>query len=391
MAAIDTWPGLQALIASRAPGHALPRAFYDEPWIFERDLDLLLSHWTCVGHAAEIAQAGDWIRADLGSESALIVRGEDGKPRALANVCRHRGSRLCADSRGQAALFTCPYHAWTYRLDGTLRAAREMPAGFDAAAHGLKRLPLREIGGLIFIAFAGAPPDLDDAAAALTGMTEGHGWTDARIAARRRYTVAANWKLVMENYHECYHCQPSHPEFAILHALARPGARSLDSAGDYEAWNAAPDGREMARVMRSSLSAGVQSGSRDGAFVAPPMTTAPGDQGACVFAEIGPLSAFLAYADHGVVYRFIPKGVRETEMEVIWLVHGAASEGADYDVEALTWLWDVTSLADKRIIEANQTGVSSRAYAPGPYSLMEPGTAAYVDRYLGELAALVRD
>jgi Rieske 2Fe-2S family protein len=104
-----------------------------------------------------------------------------------------------------------------------------------------------------------------------------------------------------------------------------------------------------------------------------------------VFAELGFLSAFLAYADHGVIYRFIPRGARETAMEVIWLVAGDAVEGRDYDRERLTWLWDVTSLADKRIIERNQAGVASRAYQPGPFSLMEPGTRAYVERYVAEL------
>ncbi|MEO7026161.1 MAG: SRPBCC family protein, partial [Caulobacteraceae bacterium] len=105
----------------------------------------------------------------------------------------------------------------------------------------------------------------------------------------------------------------------------------------------------------------------------------------CVFAEAGFLSAFLAYADHGVVYRFIPRAPLKTEMEVIWVVRGDAVEGRDYDLDRLTWLWDVTSRADKRIIEMNQAGVLSRAYEPGPFSRMEPGTAAYVARYLGEL------
>jgi Rieske 2Fe-2S family protein len=118
--------------------------------------------------------------------------------------------------------------------------------------------------------------------------------------------------------------------------------------------------------------------------MAPPM--GPAD-GTCVFAEVGYLSAFLAYGDHGVIYRFMPRGVLETAMEVIWLVSGEAREGRDYDPEALTWLWDVTSLADKRIIETNQAGVLSRFYAPGPFSTMEPGARQFVDRYLADLAA----
>jgi Rieske 2Fe-2S family protein len=112
-----------------------------------------------------------------------------------------------------------------------------------------------------------------------------------------------------------------------------------------------------------------------------------GGDGACVFAELGFLSAFLAYPDYGVIYRFVPRAVLETRMEVIWLVKGDAAEGRDYSLDSLTWLWDVTSVADKRIIETNQAGVRSRAYRPGPFSLMEPGTQAYVERYVRELEA----
>ena len=120
--------------------------------------------------------------------------------------------------------------------------------------------------------------------------------------------------------------------------------------------------------------------------MAPPIADGAGSD--CVFAELGFLSAFLAYSDHGVIYRFIPREPLRTEMEVIWLVRGDAEAGRDYDPEALTWLWDVTSAADKTIIENNQAGVLSRAYRPGPFSTMEPATRMYVERYVAELARL---
>jgi Rieske 2Fe-2S family protein len=373
------------LIAGREPGRALPQAFYVREDVFARDLDMLLAGWTCLGHESEVAAPGDWITAGFGAESAIIVRGEDGEVRALANVCRHRGSRVCVEARGSASVFTCPYHAWSYRLDGRLRAAREMPEGFDPADFGLKTLPLVNLGGLLFVSFGAAPPSLAEAGPALVAMGERHGWTRAKVAARRSYTVAANWKLVLENYHECYHCGPAHPEFSVLHTLARPKARRLQPGADFEAWGAESDGRAVARVMGSALAEGALTGSRDGSLIAPLMV--PAADGTCVFAELGYLSAFLAYADHGVIYRFIPRGVLETEMEVLWLVAAEAREGADYQPEALTWLWDITSLADKRIIERNQAGVLSRFYVPGPFSLMEPGTAQLVDLYLADLAA----
>ncbi|HWD68444.1 MAG TPA: aromatic ring-hydroxylating dioxygenase subunit alpha [Caulobacteraceae bacterium] len=390
---------IERLIAGRAEGCALPQGFYVRDDVFARDLDLLLGGWTFIGHESEIPEAGDWITGGFGRESAIIVRGEDGEVRALANVCRHRGSRVCIEAKGHAVTLTCPYHAWSYRLDGSLRAAREMPEGFDPATHGLKSLPVALIGGLVFVSFGEAPPSLAQAAPALTAMAAAYGWDRARIAERRSYSVAANWKLALENYHECYHCGPAHPEFSVLHALARPSARRLRSAeesradraggitvADFEAWGPRSDGAEVVRVMRSELAANVRTGSREGGLVAPLMGP---DDGACVFAELGYLSAFLAYADHGIAYRFIPRGVLQTEMEVIWLVDGDAREDADYDITALTWLWDVTSLADKRIIERNQAGVLSRFYEPGPFSLMEPGARQYVDRYLADLAAAI--
>ncbi len=374
------------LVAAFRPGHTLPRGFYLDPEIFERDLELLLDRWLFVGHVSELAAVGDFLTTELGTESAIVVRGDDNRLHAMANVCRHRGSRVCTEAQGSATAFTCPYHAWTYRLDGSLRAAREMPAGFDPAAFALKPLPLRVLGGLVFISFGADPPGLDEVAGAVETMTARFRWGDAKIADRRTYSVAANWKLAMENYHECYHCQPSHPEFSILHALARPGMRSVGGAEDFEAWGAEPDGREVGRVMRSALARCQRSGTDDGRLAAPLMSDHPDDDGQCVFAEVGFLSAFLAYQDHGVIYRFIPRAALRTEMEVLWLVRADAREGVDYDLERLTWLWRVTSLADKRIIETNQAGVRSRAYEPGPFSLMEPGTQAYVERYVGELS-----
>jgi Rieske 2Fe-2S family protein len=261
-----------------------------------------------------------------------------------------------------------------------------MPPSFDPAGFDLKPLPAVVIAGLVLISFDDAPPALDAVGVALGALDARYSWREAKVAARRTYAVAANWKLAMENYHECYHCAVAHPEFSVHHMLARPKNRDARSGEDLEVWGSAPDGLEVARLIYSPLAEESLTGSRDGQLVAPVMDARGPEAGDCVFAEAGFLSAFLAYADHGVIYRFIPRATLHTEMEVIWLVRGDAQEGRDYDVEALTWLWDVTSVADKRIIEMNQAGVRSRAYRPGPYSLMEPGTRAYTDRYLSELA-----
>lgn len=395
---------LAALIASRQPGHALPREFYTDPAIFERDLrSMLLKHWFCVGHASSIARTGDYLLVDFADESLIIVRTATGQVRALLNVCRHRGSRLCAERTGRApaARFTCPYHAWTYDLDGQLLVARHMPDGFRREDMGLKSLAVEVAEGLIFVSFAQQPLDFAPAAAALARSAGVYGWARAKVAHRELYAINANWKLAVENYMECYHCQPAHPEYARRHVYARPAEMNVEleraararaqSLGilvaDLDAYGcAAGAGQESISVFRSALHEGQLSATDDGQLLGRLMGSFSASDGSSTYFDIGPLSDFLAYPDHGVIYRFIPRAVDRTEMEVLWLVDEAAVEGRDYDLARLTWLWKTTSVEDKRIVEMNQAGVNSRFFAPGPYSTQEPYAERFIAWYLQELA-----
>jgi phenylpropionate dioxygenase-like ring-hydroxylating dioxygenase large terminal subunit len=395
-------------IHSHKPGHALARDFYTDPAIFERDMEhMLLRHWFCAGHVSSIPRAGDYLVVDLGPESVIIIRNPAGEVRALLNVCRHRGSRLCAGRSGkaQSGRLTCPYHAWTYDLDGKLLIARQMPESFRRDDVSLKTLPVRIMEGLIFTTFAEDPLDLRNAADALARSAGVHGWATAKVAHRELYSIKANWKLAVENYMECYHCTPAHPEFSKRHVYARPAEQSveLELAGrrraealgivvpDIDRYGCvAGTGRESVAVMRSALHDGIVSATDDGRSVARLMGAFSAPDGNSTYFDIGPISDFLAYPDHGVVYRFIPRTVDHTEMEVIWLVHQDAVEGLDYDVGRLTWLWKTTSAEDKKIVEMNQAGVNSRFFEPGPYSLQETYTSRFVDWYLEELSAGMR-
>lgn len=396
---------LRQRIRQHLPGHALERDFYTDPAIFEHDMQrMLLRHWFCAGHVSSIPRAGDYSVIDLGPESIIIVRNSGGEVRALLNVCRHRGSRLCSGRSGkaQAGRLTCPYHAWSYDLDGHLLVARQMPDTFRRTDMSLKTLPVRVMQGLIFTTFAQAPLDLGSAADALASSAGVHGWSAAKTAHRELYSIRANWKLAVENYMECYHCTPAHPEFAKRHVYARPPElnEELERAGrtraealgivvpDIDQYGcAAGAGRESVAVMRSALHDGIVSATDDGRSVARLMGSFNAPDGNSTYFDIGPISDFLAYPDHGVIYRFIPRSVDHTEMEVIWLVHQDAVEGVDYDVDRLTWLWKTTSAEDKKIVEMNQAGVNSRFFEPGPYSLQETYAARFVDWYLEELSA----
>ena len=395
---------LSSLIARQRPGHALQREFYTDPDIFAADLQrMVYRHWFCALHASELQAPGDYRVVEIGAESLIFVMNREREIRALVNVCRHRGSRLCGPQPGRAPAnrFTCPYHAWSYDLDGRLIAAAQMPDGFDRDRHGLKVLPVRIVAGLVFTTLADEPLDFSPAEAALTHSAGVHGWAHAKVAHRRLYSIQANWKLAIENYMECYHCQPAHPEFARRHVYARPerDVSALESAGAQRAAAlgidipfvdqyalGAPAGAESVSVFRTALDAGVDSGTPDSRPIGRLMGDFTAHDGNSTYIDIGPISDFLAYADHGIVYRFIPRSVLHTEMEILWLVHEDAVEGEDYDVERLTWLWHVTSLEDKKIVEWNQAGVGSRYFEPGPYSSREPFPRRFVDWYLHELA-----
>ena len=140
-------------------------------------------------------------------------------------------------------------------------------------------------------------------------------------------------------------------------------------------------------MLRSALLDGHATASADGRPLAPPMGQFPECDGSSTYFDVGPVSDFLAYADHGMIYRFIPRSVDCTEMEVLWLVSADAEAGRDYEVERLAWLWTVTSVEDKQIIERNQEGVNSRYYQPGPYSQQEEYANRFVSWYLAEISA----
>ncbi|SEF02425.1 Rieske 2Fe-2S family protein [Rhizobiales bacterium GAS188] len=389
-------------IVRRQPkAHSLDQALYNSPEAFAHDMErLFLRHWILAGHASSAQNPGDWVLCEIADESIIILRGKDMRLRAFVNVCRHRGSRICKGSSGHASVLVCPYHAWSYNLDGTLRAARYMPAEFDKSKFGLRKVHLEVIEGLVFISLAETPLSLDKARAGISAAYGPYGFSSAKVAHRETYHMEANWKLAVENYLECYHCTPSHPEYSRLHALEQP----LDRI---EGLNAAMESRTCAlgvsvasidhRVgsstgeasiftFRYALYDGIKTGGPDGRPVAPLMGAFTDYDGGVTSTHFAPSSFFIAYPDHGVLYRFMPLTPSTCALELVWLVKGDAQEGVDYDLDKLTWLWRVTTQADKRITEDNQKGVNSRFYEPGPYAPVEPNVIRWIEWYLGEVA-----
>ncbi|MGA2045458.1 MAG: aromatic ring-hydroxylating dioxygenase subunit alpha [Roseiarcus sp.] len=406
MSSHETSPGaaadeIAAIVARQPPAHSLDQALYNSPAAFRRDVErLFLRHWILAGHASLAPKPGDYFLHEMAGESLIVLRGNDGALRAFANVCRHRGSRICLSEQGHASVLVCPYHAWAYNLDGSLRSARHMPAGFDKRRFGLKPVACEVIEGLVFLSLAEAPLSLDVARAAIRAAYGPYGWADAKVAHRQTYPIAANWKLAVENYLECYHCTPAHPEYSRLHALEQPlpqiaalnaamEARSRDlglAIPSIDHRVGSKSGEASIFTFRYALYDGVSTGGPDGKPVAPLMGAFGAYDGGVTSTHFAPSSFFIAYPDHGVVYRFLPLTPSTSAMELIWLVRGDARAGVDYDIDRLTWLWRVTSEADKRITEDNQKGVNSRYYEPGPYAPVEPNAIAWIAWYLREVA-----
>src|SRR5450631_3284682 len=225
------------LAAHTKSGYSLDRRFYCDDAVFAADMEQVIGRkWLVAGHVDRVRKKGDYFLFKIGQESIIVVRSDESTINAFYNVCRHRGSLVCAAPSGRVARLTCGYHAWTYALDGALIAARLMPADFSKQDHGLHRCHVRVFHGFIFINLSDQEPvDFDAAFAELAPYLDFHGFADAKIAHAQSYPTTANWKLIVENFVECYHCASAHPEFCSMHppeALVAFGAGPSSGPAD---------------------------------------------------------------------------------------------------------------------------------------------------------------
>ena len=388
---------IDELVASHQPGHALERGFYRSADVFETEVQrIFLKSWLYVGHHSQVPEIGDFFLFHIVGESIIIVRSADDQINALVNVCRHRGSRVCLEEQGSASRFVCPYHAWTYDLEGNLKGAPQVMDKIDVSKYPLRRIKLENFHGMLFINFDESA-DFEPIAADLDAPLAPYDIANTKVAHRQNYPIDSNWKLAVENFCECYHCIPAHPEFAVGHGGARPKEKVADLKkeviGRAEAcglsskmsgvsWDSSqPIGMDR-YFERYPLLKGQVTGSRDGKPVAPLLGTIKDYDGGATDTQIGPVSYGLLYCDHVILYRFTPTAVDATDCEVTWLVRDSAVEGQDYELDDLIWLWDVTTIADKRIIQDNQRGVNSRFFVPGPFTPMEYFTQQFTEWYL---------
>ncbi len=391
------------LITSRRPGFSLPRAFYVDPALYEREMQqVFMQCWLFVGHVDSVEKQGDYFLYDIAEESIIVVRGEDHQIHALMNVCRHRGSRVCVEEYGHAERFVCPLDGWSYALDGRLLGAARMGDAFDRSPYGLHRCHVRVIEGLIFVSMAYEAPPLDSVAKDVERFLKPFDLSDTRIAYHRRYLCPANWKLVQEHFLHCFHHGPTYRQFRAIHAYAEAAHIGTDKArGEYnkfvDQWRATQPAETCPadvplslefhhECLRRPIRPGFQTESQDGAPVAPLLGAATKYDGGVTMIQVL-TSWFIVCGDHAVLLRYTPIDARVTEMDVTWLVRGDAVEGVDFTAEKVSSLWKSVIEQDLRLCSHQFNGVSSRHYQPGPLSAAEGQIEKFILWYLAQIGS----
>jgi Rieske 2Fe-2S family protein len=364
----------------REGARTLPRRYYTEPGIFaEEEERIFRREWVCVGREEEIASPGEYFLASVAGESLIVVRDDTGECRALFNVCRHRGTRLCEEERGRLARsIQCPYHAWTYGLDGRLIGAPDMDRvpGFDRADHPLHRAGIASWEGFLFVSVSAEPVPFETEYAPLLGRFARFGIAELRAWRRIEYDVRANWKLLFQNYSECLHCPVIHPRLSQLTPF-RTGQNDL------------VEGPFLGGYMVLAEKGG--SMTMSGRACAPAVAELPEDDlDRVYYYSIFPNLLLSLHPDYVMAHRLWPAAPDRTRVVCEWLFHPDAFGAADADPADAVSFWDTTNREDWHICELAQAGISSRRYGPGPYSPRESLPAAWDREYLrrlGETAA----
>jgi len=413
---MDVRNEMLGLLTGRDPNFSLEQKFYTDPDFYKLDLEnIFYRDWLFVGHDCELPKTGSYMTVQVGAYPVVIVRDSQGTIRAFHNSCRHRGSRICAAEKGTAAKLVCPYHQWTYELDGRLLFARQVGPDFKPAEYGLKQVHCESVAGYIYVCLADEAPDFNSFRTLVEPYLAPHNIKDAKVAFESSIIEKGNWKLVWENNRECYHCAANHPELCRTYPEA-PSATGVQgvmedpeinqlwnncaSIGLPAEFNMSEDGRY--RITRIPLLRDAVSYTMSGK----PAVKKPLSDQVSGGTNIGAMLLFNypstwnhLMVDHAISFRVMPISAEETMVTTKWLVHKDAVEGVDYDLDELTHVWIQTNDQDRQIVEENAIGIRSPAYQPGPYSVEHEGgvmqflewyTNTITPRLKGETAKLSR-
>ena len=360
-----------------AGAKTLAQRYFISPEVFMQEQEQIFSaQWVLVGHQSQIPKAGDYIVQEVAGESLIVLRDKDAVVRGFYNVCRHRGTRLCEDASGQVRAIQCPYHAWTYGLDGKLIGAPHMDdvPGFDKAEHSLHTVNLALWEGFIFVNLAKKPMPLEEWFAPLAGKFSHWNMSILRSAKRIEYDVHANWKLMFENYSECYHCPGVHP--------------MLSKVSPYDsAENDLCEGPFLGGFMSITEGTGLTMSGK--ACALPVGGTNAADSQRVFYYSIFPNMLLSLHPEYVMVHQLWPQSPERTLILCDWFFHpdaaGVTDPGYRFNPDDAIEFWDMTNKQDWHVCELSQQGIASRAYQPGPYSPRESIPAAWDREYLRQM------
>ncbi|GAA2630795.1 aromatic ring-hydroxylating dioxygenase subunit alpha [Dactylosporangium fulvum] len=354
-----------AIAAAAAPfgtSLTLPGAAYTDPDVYAWELrHLFAGAWTCVGRVEDLRGEDVSQRAlAVGDVGVLLTfEGTGDGVRAFANFCRHRGHELLPPGgTATRGAVVCAYHGWAFRLDGTLTTATGMRevTDFDPAEYGLVELPVVVWQGWVLVNAAGGAPPFIGYVGALDGLLSPYRCRDLRLGARHRYDVAANWKVIVENYQECYHCPLIHPELCRVSPPASGDNWDLPGA-----WvGGSMDLRDHAETMSFD-------GSGSGVFI----EGAPRD--VVSYVALFPNLLVSAHPDYVMTHLLVPVAPGRTEIECSWYFPAGGIDPA-YAVD----FWDLTNRQDWAACESVQRGVASPHFVPGPLAPREDAVHQWI-------------
>ncbi len=365
----------------QARAKALPQRYFVSPEIFAQEQSEIFSrNWLLVGHKGQLKKSGDFFVIEVPAppsqgygatkESLIVVRDQKSEIRAFYNVCRHRGTRLKEDTCGHTSAIQCPYHAWTYGLDGRLIGAPHMDdvPGFDKADYPLHRVNLGLWEGFIFVNLTDSSSLTEDWFAPLNGKFSHWNMSILQPAKRIEYDVRANWKLMFENYSECYHCPGVHPQLQKI--------SPYDSAE-----NDLREGPFLGGFMKINPGKSLtMSGNACAAFVGKIENLQQ-----VFYYSIFPNMLLSLHPEYVMVHQLWPQSPERTLIVCDWLFHPDAFSRKDFRPEDAIEFWDMTNKQDWHVCELSQQGISSRAYQPGPYSSRESIPAIWDEYYLRQV------
>jgi Rieske 2Fe-2S family protein len=358
---------LAAVLDPESTGTMLPQGAYTAPDVLAWEQEHFFARsWVCVGRGTDLAAPGARTAVRSGREGILLVRTGDGTLRGFFNVCRHRGHELLACGvQATRTSIACPYHAWTYDLEGQLvnTPRYEAPDDFDPAAFGLVPARVEEWHGWVFVNASGDAAPLSEHMGSFDALVAPYRPERLVVGARHDYTLHANWKLAIENYHECYHCPAIHPELCAVSPPTSGEDFEITGLASGGTMDLVPDAVTMSLTGASPI--------------APLPGLGPEHQREVLYSGVFPNLLISLHPDYVMTHRIEPVAPDVSQVECTWLFDPAAVADPAFDPGFAADFWDITNRQDWAACESVQRGISTRGYRPGPFSREESGVQAF--------------